>query len=301
MGRGRRKPAHAKPLHAQPVNAKSASGSSATARLRPDGVVLGLAGLGLLITAYLTGSAWIGRVPAFCAEGTGCALVQQSQWSSLLGLPIALWGFLLFALIAVFAYQASSRLKRWRRLWVVAVFGASISLYLNAVVGFALGSYCVWGLLLLATLSAILFAVWLRRPVSAPGMGWTPWLLRSGSLGLVAVLALHLYASDLLSRPESPRLAALATHLEASGARYYGASWCPACQNQHRIFGAAWERLPYVECSPRGRGTPMAAVCANAGITSYPTWIIGNRRYEEVISAEELALLSGFDWEGHRR
>lgn len=296
MGRGRRKPAHAKPAHAKP-----ASGSSATARLTPDGVILGLAGLGLLITAYLTGSAWFGRVPAFCAEGSGCDLVQQSPWSSLLGLPIALWGFLLFALTAMFAYQASSRLKRWRRLWFVAVFGISISLYLNAVVWFALGSYFVWGLGSLAILGAILFAVWLRRPVSAPGMAWTPWLLRSASLGLVAVLALHLYASDLLRTPESPRLAALATHLEASGARYYGASWCPACQNQHRIFGAAAERLPYVECSPRGRGTPMAAVCANAGITSYPTWIIEGRRYQEVISAEELEVLSGFDWENRRR
>jgi uncharacterized membrane protein len=268
---------------------------------RRDAVILALSLVGMAITGYLTVSAWTRATPAFCPEGSGCELFQQSQWSSFLGLPIALWGFVLYAVLALLAYRMPSRLKHWRRLWFVAFVGVSVSLYLTAVGWFTLEAFCGWCLASAATITAILIAVFLRRPASAPGMPWGQWLLRSAAAGLAVVLALHLYASDVLSRPESPRLAALAVHLDESGARYYGASWCPACRDQARLFGAASARLPYVECSPGGRGTPMAQICANAGIASYPTWIIRGQRFEEVLHPRELARLTGFDWDGHPR
>jgi uncharacterized membrane protein len=280
---------------------KGPAATGVAVRPAPDWVIVGLAVFGVAITAYLTAAAWLSTAPAFCAEGSGCDLIQQSQWSTLLGLPIALWGFLLYALVALIAWSMPSRLKRWRRLWFLAFIGVSISLYLTAAGWFALGTFCSWCLASLATISTILIAVLLRRPASAPGMAWGPWLLRSAGAGLVAVVALHLYSSDLLSRPENPRLAALAIHLEESGAKYYGASWCPSCRDQARLFGAASDRLPYVECSPGGRGTPMAQVCVAAGIGAFPTWIIRGRRFEEALQPRELARLSGFDWEGHGR
>jgi len=270
-------------------------------RKEPDWLVAGLALVGVAITAYLTAGAWLSAAPAFCAEGSGCDLIQQSEWSTLLGLPIAFWGLVLYALLALIAWRMPSRLKRWRRLWFLAFIGVSVSVYLTAVGWWVLDAFCPWCLLSLATISALLVVVFLRRPASAPGMAWGPWLLRSGGAGLAVVVALHLYSSDLLSRPESPRLAALATHLEESGARYYGASWCPSCRTQARLFGAASDRLPYVECSPGGRGTPMAQVCVAAGISTYPTWIIYGRRFEEVLHPRELAQLTGFDWDGFGR
>ncbi len=282
----------------------SAPGGSATGavhRRAPDWVIVGLALVGVVVTAYLTLMVWVSDTPVFCAEESGCDLIQQSQWSMLLGLPIALWGLLLYSLLALIAYGMPAKLKRWRRLWFAAFIGVAISVYLTAVGWFTLEAFCAWCLLSLAIISAILVMVLLKRPASAPGMGWGPWLARSAATGLAAVLALHLYSSDLLSQPENPRLAALAVHLDEVGARYYGASWCPSCQEQSRLFGAASDRLPHVECSPRGRGTPMAQVCAAVGIMSYPTWIIQGRRFEGVLQPQELARLSGFDWEGHGR
>jgi uncharacterized membrane protein len=270
-------------------------------RREPDRVVAGLALLGVAVTTYLTLGAWRSATPAFCAEGSGCDLIQQSAWSTLLGLPMALWGLLLYALLALLAWRMPARLKRWRRLWFLAFVGVAISVYLTAVGWWVVEAFCPWCLLSLAIISAVLIALFLRRPASAPGMGWGPWLLRSGGAALAAVLALHLYASDLLSLPESPRLAALATHLEASGVRYYGAYWCPSCQKQSRLFGASKARLPYVECGAGGRGTPMAPVCVAAGVSAYPTWIIQGRRFEGVLEPRELARLTGFDWDGFGR
>lgn len=56
------------------------------------------------------------------------------------------------------------------------------------------------------------------------------------------------------------------------GATFYGAFWCPHCQNQKRIFGRKGsDALPYVECStPDSQGQTQA--CIDAGIQTYPTW-----------------------------
>jgi hypothetical protein len=56
-------------------------------------------------------------------------------------------------------------------------------------------------------------------------------------------------------------------------------------------------RLPYIECSPNGQGQPQATVCKEANITTYPTWVINGKRYEEVLSLQGLAESAGFHLE----
>lgn len=56
-----------------------------------------------------------------------------------------------------------------------------------------------------------------------------------------------------------------------SGAKFYGAFWCPHCQDQKTMFGKSASLLPYIECStPDGQG--QLQVCKDAGITGYPSW-----------------------------
>jgi len=63
---------------------------------------------------------------------------------------------------------------------------------------------------------------------------------------------------------------------------------------QKDLFEASADRLPYVECSPAGRGGPVAAGCVKNHIKTYPTWIISGRRYEGILKPERLADLSGY-------
>jgi thiol-disulfide isomerase/thioredoxin len=59
--------------------------------------------------------------------------------------------------------------------------------------------------------------------------------------------------------------------LKERGAVFYGAFWCPHCQNQKLMFGKSAKLLPYVECStPDGQG--QLQICRDKNITSYPTW-----------------------------
>jgi uncharacterized membrane protein/Zn ribbon nucleic-acid-binding protein len=266
----------------------------------PEPVVAVLAGIGMLITAYLTWVAWSGAGILLCAEGSGCDLIQQSRWSRVLGMPVALWGFLVYALLALIALRSPARLGRWQRLWFISLVGVAISLYLTAVGIVFLDAVCGWCLASLATISAIFLWVALRRPESAPGPPWGLWLANSVAVTAVIVGTLHLYYSDLLSPREDPRLEPLAHHLTETGARYYGAYWCPACQQQNRLFRSAYEHLPYVECSPEGRHGRPAAECVRAGVSNFPTWSVRGRVYEGVIEPQDLARYSGFDWQGAR-
>lgn len=63
-----------------------------------------------------------------------------------------------------------------------------------------------------------------------------------------------------------------ASCIAESGAKYYGAFWCPVCKNQEALFGRSAKLLPRVECStPDGRG--QLPVCTEAGVDAYPMWI----------------------------
>ena len=287
--------------HRERQRAPAQQATKAPARLAPDREVLALSIVGMLLTAYLSVVAWRGGAAAFCTAGSGCDVVQGSAWSRLFGVPVAAWGFALYALLGWTAWRpATTRLRRWRGLWRLSLVGVAISLYLTLVGVLVLGATCAWCLLSLATIVAIFAWVALHRPDGAPGATWASWLLGSGlvALGLVAVL--HVAATGLWQRPADPRLLALADHLQQTGARYYGASWCVNCQRQTKLFGAAAERLPYTECSPEGRSGGVAFECTRAGIGSYPTWVIGGQPYEGVIEPERLARMTGFDWERAR-
>ena len=59
--------------------------------------------------------------------------------------------------------------------------------------------------------------------------------------------------------------------LKDKGAVFYGAFWCPHCQNQKKMFGRSQKLLPYVECSTAdGRG--QLPNCSEKKIEGYPTW-----------------------------
>ena len=66
---------------------------------------------------------------------------------------------------------------------------------------------------------------------------------------------------------------------------------------QKFLFESSAELLTYVECTPGGRGTPIAAECRINNIKAYPTWIIGGRKYEGMLKPDRLAVLSRYPTE----
>ncbi len=58
--------------------------------------------------------------------------------------------------------------------------------------------------------------------------------------------------------------------LQDNGVKFYGAFWCPHCQDLKRDLGASVKKLEYIECSTPD-GAAQTEVCKAANIQSYPT------------------------------
>lgn len=57
--------------------------------------------------------------------------------------------------------------------------------------------------------------------------------------------------------------------LQKSQTVMFGASWCPHCASQKKMFGKSVKDMPYFECAV---GSGQAKECSDRGIASYPTW-----------------------------
>lgn len=107
---------------------------------------------------------------------------------------------------------------------------------------------------------------------------------------LVVLVAIIVWSS--LSEAEPGKYDDFARCLADSGAKMYGAYWCPHCQDQKDMFGKSVRYIPYIECDARGDGANPSA-CEAAGIEGYPTWIFANgERRSEVLPLVELAFRS---------
>jgi len=89
----------------------------------------------------------------------------------------------------------------------------------------------------------------------------------------------------------------LAMCLEEKGVKFYGAFWCPHCQEQKKVFGASAKLLPYIECST-GNAAGQLPVCIDAKIDSYPTWEFSDgEMLIGIMELEDLAARAGCDFE----
>lgn len=272
------------------------AGEQALMRAGPNWLLFGLALIGVGLTGYLTASYWAGQALAGCTPGSACDVVLSSRWSKLLGLPTSFWGFLAYTSLAAIAWVKRAD-THWKLAWGVSLFGVLFSLYLSVVSLTVLKAACPYCLTSVVLLLIILGTVAFQRPKELVKFSWRPWLLKTAAGGLIVVAALHFQFAGVGGEgkgPEDPSVRALAEHLNKAGAKFYGAYWCPHCEEQKELFGASVHRLPYVECSPGGGRAPQAGICNAAGVQVYPTWFINGQRYEGVLSLQELARMSGF-------
>lgn len=114
------------------------------------------------------------------------------------------------------------------------------------------------------------------------------------SVVIAAILLLIGVGVYYYQKPVTPgKFDAFAQCLKDKGAVFYGAFWCPHCQNQKAMFGKSVKFLPYVECStPNGQS--QLEICTEKGIKGYPTWIFADEsRLDGEIPLETLAEKTG--------
>jgi uncharacterized membrane protein len=106
-----------------------------------------IAGIGLLVSAYLTVEHFAGTSALACPESAtiNCAKVTTSQWSHIAGVPVAVLGLAYFLAVLVLLLPrawAEPRLDRVRV--VAAVSGVVVVLYLLWIELFRVDAICLW-------------------------------------------------------------------------------------------------------------------------------------------------------------
>ncbi len=262
-------------------------------RASPNIMLAVLGGLGLLLTTALLVISMTKSTLPYCASGSGCDVVQSSRWSTLFGLPIAAWGWGVYIVIAGAAIFVARKMSRWRTAIFFATIGFGVSVYLNIISIWIIGAICIYCVASLVLITSIYALTW--RADGLPALGG--WRVGSSATAIVIIgfMALHYDGVfDPNAGPEDPYLQALAEHLTSVDAKFYGAYWCPHCQEQKSVFGASASRLPYIECSPNGQRGAPATMCLAANIRNYPTWVVNGRRLERTLGVRQLAKHSGF-------
>ena len=111
-------------------------------------------------------------------------------------------------------------------------------------------------------------------------------------LATIALLAVIIY---FIAGSSSSKYDGFAQCTADSGAKMYGAYWCPHCQEQKKLFGSSWNLVSYVECATPG-SNQQTQECNAAGVKSYPTWIFGDgKQLSGVLSLDQLSTFTGCD------
>lgn len=88
----------------------------------------------------------------------------------------------------------------------------------------------------------------------------------------------------------APDLVAFAKALADAGVIFFGAAWCPHCNEQKQLFQDGYKHLPFVEVTNPDRTRNQRGI--DEGITEYPTWQLNNAAKTRLTGVQTLQTLS---------
>lgn len=92
---------------------------------------------------------------------------------------------------------------------------------------------------------------------------------------LILIVIIGLMTIVVRNTGKSSKYDSLLTSLNNQGTKFYGAFWCPHCQEQEKTLSASRQKLEtiglYVECSTAD-SQGQTQICIDNKIESYPTW-----------------------------
>lgn len=290
-------------------------------------IIGAIAGLGALTTAYLT-VVKLSLNPAACPT-KGCDLVLSSPYAELFGQPLALFGFLAYVSMLIFALaplavdsaknkQLHNKLENttWLLLLAGAIAMTVFSSYLMYLLAFELKSLCIYCLAsALFSLTLLVLTIIGRTWEDIGQIFFTAIVV--GMITLISTLGAYAGVNrgvvaptgQVAIRPVTQPIPGigweittisgqseidLARHLTKSGVKEYVGWWCPHCHEQKLLFGKeAYKEIKRIECA-EGAADSRPDLCQTAKIESFPTWEIKGKLYPGVKSLNELADLTGY-------
>lgn len=277
-----------------------------------------IATVGALGTAYLTVIKLMGNSAACPVKG--CDQVLTSEYADVFGIPLTLFGCLAYLGMVVLSLgpllvngdaNREQRQKLEDITWPLLFIGATgmmvFSGYLMYILATELKAACLYCIASASFTFLMFLLVLLGRQWEDQGA----LVFRGVIMGMVTLVAtIGMYsvsingpsatASDGNAGPAVTNTSgtaevALAKHLDAVGAKMYGAYWCPHCFDQKQLFGQeAKKYMPYVECAEDGADSQTALCRSIPEITGFPTWEVNGEFLPGTQTLSTLAEASGY-------
>jgi uncharacterized membrane protein len=116
-----------------------------------------LAAVGIVISAVSLQRHYAKSASAFCDVGEkfNCDIVNRSEYSSVMGIPVAGIGIVGYGVLLALATLYRTRSETPTRLLAAALAGLAFALYLTYVEGYVLGTWCILCLSSLAMIAGI--------------------------------------------------------------------------------------------------------------------------------------------------
>ncbi|MFZ2083841.1 MAG: vitamin K epoxide reductase family protein [Candidatus Sulfotelmatobacter sp.] len=157
----------------QPTASNPASVAPATKDNRLLFVAIAILALaGMVVSAVSLQRHYAKSASAFCdfGERFDCDIVNRSEYSGLMGIPVAGIGIAGYGVLLLLATICRSRMETPLRLLVAAVAGLAFALYLTYVEGYVLETWCILclsSLALIATITVLASVVKARAGLSS--------------------------------------------------------------------------------------------------------------------------------------
>lgn len=260
---------------------------------KADYLILVLSVLGMIIMAYLAYLKFVSGKSSFCdiGEGLSCSVVNQSVYSEFLGIPVAILGFLYFAVVGGLVFSRSVGGSLYPLVFLMTAASLVFSLYLSYAEVFLLKTICILcetSKFLMVLIGGL--ALWKSRAAKVKIK--ISWLIGAVLLGILGIGISYFTQKGLTPKKNYDEFARCLT---ADGWAEYGTFWCPNCARQKLMFGDSFQYLEYVECDPRG-DNPQTDRCLTRNIEKTPTWIResddNSTEFERLIGLQSLEKLS---------
>jgi len=251
-----------------------------------------------------------------------CSTVNQSVYSELLGVPVAVFGAIWSGVIAYGAWRIYLNDR-------VAYFTTALLLWSSLGLGFIvymvygeyqLGAICIFCTLVhIITLVIFYLVLQLYLDMSArPSAGTFLYSMRNVIIivFLVCIIPVFLFnmrgpappllvktggstgasSDESASKGGSDPWTDLAKCLTSKNIKMFGSDSCGACRNQKALFGDAFKHVDYTDCGSKSSQNQKA--CEDNKIDRYPTWIqfsvegVEESRKTGVLSSPDLQTFS---------
>ena len=243
--------------------------------------------VGFFTSVYLVENHYAGvEAGSVCdfSEYVSCSLVNNSSFSEVFNVPVAVFGcvwFLVFFLMTLKAMDSSEeRLDLSMLFWAVVGLLSVIYFVVAEIILEALCPLCTVVHVIIVVMLLMLIRLYTLKKFEFIDLKL--WAGLAIVLSLLVLVVFNVFGGPVENHTE------LAKCITENDVTMYGSFRCGVCAKTRSMFGDAFEHIVEIECHPQGEHSEWE-LCQEKQISGTPTWI---KEVDGVEVAREIGFLS---------